>query len=252
MSARAHRRVWIAAAVAVALAATIGTWVTVAGRHGSSQLAAARTHSASAPCAAPTDHPALTHHMIVLGASYTAGVGASDPQDGYARQVAAQLGERARVYGVPGTGFVDPGARHQGTFLQRLHHIPVRPAPDLVLIQGGRDDRHAPPRLETTTAEATICAAERRFAGARLVVLGPIPARFPLAGHVVGIDLGLRQACRDEHVRYLDPIAEHWMTPASAPAYEGRVPDHPNDAGYRYIAERVTADLRSADDPDDG
>ena len=50
-------------------------------------------------------------------------------------------------------------------------------------------------------------------------------------------------AARDCHVPFIDPIAEGWITRGNAPRLVGAVADHPNDAGYRYIADRLVTDL---------
>lgn len=190
--------------------------------------------------------PGALRRMLVVGASYTAGVGASHPHDGYAWLLARELGGTPRVNGVGGTGFVNAGVRHQGTFRQRLAHLRTRPTPDLVLLQGGRDDARTPARREIAAARSTICFVRHRFERAQVAVLGPIPAHFPVDSAVRGIDGDLRSACRAEHALYIDPIRQQWMTPELTRRFAGPVPHHPNDAGYRYIAARAAAALRAA------
>ncbi len=44
---------------------------------------------------------------------------------------------------------------------------------------------------------------------------------------------------------YIDPVAEHWFTSVNSPAYAASDGEHLNDAGYRYLARRIDAALRS-------
>ena len=52
--------------------------------------------------------------VAIVGASFTAGVGAEDPAGAWAVLLARQLNWNAFVYGVPGAGYVHPGLGRKG------------------------------------------------------------------------------------------------------------------------------------------
>src|SRR4029077_3665405 len=52
--------------------------------------------------------------VAIVGASFTAGVGAEDPAGSWAVLLARQLRWNAFVYGVPGAGYVHPGLSRKG------------------------------------------------------------------------------------------------------------------------------------------
>jgi len=52
--------------------------------------------------------------VAIVGASFTAGVGAEDPAGSWAVLLARQLRWNAFVYGVPGAGYVHPGPSRKG------------------------------------------------------------------------------------------------------------------------------------------
>jgi hypothetical protein len=52
--------------------------------------------------------------VAIVGASFTAGVGAEDPAGSWAVLLARQLHWNAFVYGVPGAGYVHPGLGRKG------------------------------------------------------------------------------------------------------------------------------------------
>ena len=183
------------------------------------------------------------HQLLFIGASYTAGLGASSPEHGYAGQVAERLGWPAHVYAVPGSGYLNGGPHGGDTFGQQIARIPAGLRPGLVVLQGGRNDAGFPSSALRTAACGTARQLRQKFAGAQLVMLGNIPfgQTVPAAQRLV--EHVLATAARSCHVPFIDPIAEGWITRANAGQLVGTVPGHPNDAGYRYIAERLVADL---------
>ncbi len=205
---------------------------------------ATRTTSAAPATRTTSAAPATrTVHLLVVGASYTQGLGAAHPSDGYAYQLGRELGWTTEVDGVAGTGFVNPGPRHQGTFAQRLARVHPAAPPDVVLLQGGRNDVAAPVPVLTRAVEQTLDICHERFAGARLALLGPIPGRLPVDPAQRRVAAVLRSVASAQHVLFIDPLSEGWISPANVRGFSGSVPGHPNDAGYAFIADRVGADL---------
>ena len=78
--------------------------------------------------------------MVVVGASFTAGVGASSPAASWAHLLAGYLGWRADVRGAPGAGYVRAGKDDMGPSGSLAEVDLARARPSLVMIQAGHDD----------------------------------------------------------------------------------------------------------------
>ena len=95
--------------------------------------------------------------VAIVGASFTAGVGAEDPAGSWAVLLARQLRWNAFVYGVPGAGYVHPGLGRKGPVSAEIARAPLgtlRPA--LVIVQAGHDDMSVPTGLEQHRVEQTV------------------------------------------------------------------------------------------------
>ena len=224
----------------------IGLAIALAGTHltsGSPQaavVAAAKVHhtQVAASSAAPTIHDAL-----FVGASYTAGLGATPVSNGYAYDLGREPGWRTQVDGVSGTGFLNPGPAGHQTFAERILRLPTSPHPDVVVFQGGRNDVNYPMAQLRAEAIATADLTRKRFHGAQVVFLGPIPARVPAPADQLAVASTLRQAAIDSKAIFIDPIEQSWITPDNENGFIGSVPAHPDNQGYAYIARRLLTDL---------
>lgn len=214
----------------------------------------ATTATATAP-PAPTSTPTATTTaeqpgielpaepvLLILGDSYTAGVGADQPDQGWASVVARELGYPTNIDGVSGTGFAwGGGAQDQlgGEYEVRLRDIAADPAfvPNLLILQGGQNDSLVPDidEVEAATAQ-TIEAARRLWPGVQVVVLGP-SAPQPAAEELRGANSAVRAGAAAAGAPFIDAVEGNWFTAANSPGYnfDGA---HPNSAGHAYIAER--------------
>lgn len=188
------------------------------------------------------------HHILFVGASYTAGIGASAPEFGYAPVTARALGWSARVDAVPGTGYVNPGPPSDGhpgdgTFAARLARLAPDPAPNILVLQGGRNDIGCPAPELRAAIQRTVALAKSRFRPAHIVLLGPIPATLPPDHGELAVAHELAVVAGATGVTFIDPIAEGWINVHNQRGYVGDVPAHPDDAGYAYIAKRLVIDL---------
>lgn len=234
------------ALAAVLAVAGAGTLALVAGvpwghRHQPPSPPAAAVHVAG-----ETAQAVDAGRLLFVGASYSIGLGATGPSAGYPSILADRLHRPYTVNAVSGTGFQNPGRYDSGTFAQRIARMSVLPAPRIVIIQGGRDDWRYPEATEYAAALDTITLAQRRFSSARVVVLGPVPALLPVSSRILAVRTALDRACTSAHAGFIDPIGQHWITPANVHAFSGHIRGHPNDAGYAYIADRLLAALPSA------
>jgi lysophospholipase L1-like esterase len=149
------------------------------------------------------------------------------------------------VAGVSGTGFINPGAKHQGTFGQRIAKIPPLPTPGLVIVQCGRNDIGYPPPQVRAAVAHTIAEIRARFPHSQVVFLGSIPGVAPPTPGVHAIEDLLREQAALAQVPFIDPVREGWITKGDGPRYTGLVANHPNNAGYAFIARRVVEDLET-------
>lgn len=205
-------------------------------------VAAAIRPSASGRATAAPGAGAI-HDVLFVGASYTAGLGASPQTEGYAYLLGRQPGWRTQVNGVSGTGFLNPGPRGHQTFAERIAHQPTHPHPDVVVFQGGRNDVSYPAAQLRAAAIRTVELTRKRFNGVEVVFLGPIPAQVPAPDSQLAVASTLRAAAASCHAVFIDPIEQGWITPGNEHGYTGAVPAHPDNRGYAYIAGRVQADL---------
>jgi lysophospholipase L1-like esterase len=202
-------------------------------------VAAAKGHpEAGAASATPS-----VHDVLFVGASYTAGLGASPATEGYAYVIGRQPGWQAQVNGVAGTGFLNPGPHGDQTFAQRIVHMPTHPRPDLVVFQGGRNDVNYPAAQLRAAAIQTAALTRKRFSGVQIVFLGPIPARVPAPDDQIAVAATLRSAAAACKCVFVNPIEQAWITPGNEQGYLGPVPAHPDNDGYAYIAQRLLSDL---------
>jgi acyl-CoA thioesterase I len=178
--------------------------------------------------------------LAVIGASFSAGVGAGNREHAWPEDLARIMGWRLAVSADPGAGYVNPGAGHRGPFDQlaaRLHL--ARLDPNTVIIQGGHDDIGRPLPLIRSRVESLISTIRHQDPRCRLAVLSVFPRGRPSPA-AEATDRAIVAAARraDPAVLVFDPIASHWQFP--------RIGDHlhPSPAGHEWIARHLAAGLR--------
>ena len=164
--------------------------------------------------------------VVCFGDSLTYGTGASPGMD-YPSRLSGLLGVPVINAGRPGDTTADA--------LERLHRDVLPHSPGIVLITlGGNDLKNRLP-LQEAFANLKAIIEQIQDSGA-LVVVGGI--RVPLLGR--GFDEEYERVCRETGALLVPDI------------YEGLLgrdkfmsdPIHPNDRGYRIMAERFHAALR--------
>ena len=202
----------------------------------------------SAPVPAPTLAPGslrLPPHpsVLVFGDSYTQGYGAEPMTQGYAYLVGKPLGWQVTVDGVGGTGYVNPGRKNEGTYLDRLPKLAGRSF-DLVVMQGSSNDRDVAYPALLDAISRTMAAVRAEFPGATVVILGtatpygkPDPTRLLVQCTLAGY-------ASAHYLAFLDPIGESWFVDGDGKLNANPDNGHPSNAGYRRIASRFEADMR--------
>jgi hypothetical protein len=185
--------------------------------------------------------------MVVVGGSFTAGVGAgppnsSDPSKSWAVRLAEMLGWRALVIGAPAAAFFRPGGGHVGPLGKEADMAELAVLkPRLVVVQGGEGDKaqtlaHEAKRVASVFA--TIHSQTPRSSVGLLSVF--VDPGKPTSAEV-NLDRTVLSSAKagDPAVVTINPI--HWSFPRTAP---GQM--HPNATGYWDIAVKVGRDLAAA------
>lgn len=218
----------------------VGVWRPWAVSPQTVPVAAAAAPLALAPLALP-ERP----RVLVFGDSWTYGSAASDPSLGYAYVLADALGAETIVNGVRGSGYLKPGIDGP-TFGERVALLDPTLRPDLVIVQGSINDRRMGAKGYDAAVGAAWDALAATYPDATIVVLGPAPHKLPIGKATARIDRDLARLAASRGWHYISPIAETWITPDNyatvIDAGLGRF--HPSTDGHRYLAERLTEDLR--------
>jgi lysophospholipase L1-like esterase len=193
-----------------------------------------------APPGADQDRQPL---MVVVGASFTAGVGAAQVTDGWAYALARELGWRAVIRGVPGAGYVEAGAGDAGPIGRELHQLDIaRLQPQLIIVQAGHNDAGVPADVLSSRVSDLLQTLRAEDHGATVALVtvfatGQQPSLADLA-----TDRTLTATARqvDPRALVLDPLVQHWRFPTVADHL------HPDPSGHLWIAHRVAEGLLAA------
>jgi lysophospholipase L1-like esterase len=199
----------------------------------------ARPPSVSA-CVQELGHDRGAHLLVVVGASFTAGVGPGNPDKSWAVVLARTLHWNAVVYGVPGAGYVRLGAGRRGPVTAELARIDLSALdPDLIIVQAGHDDIGVNPGLEERRVADTIALIRAEAPGARIALVTVFPGRAARAAAWRtdrAIVTGATAA--DPDVIIMDPLAARWDYQRSADGL------HPTVAGSDWLAGQIAGLLR--------
>jgi lysophospholipase L1-like esterase len=183
---------------------------------------------------------------LFFGDSLMNGTGARPTRPVMARVAARQLGWDVTVNAFGGTGYTTGGSR--GTpYLDRLSRPGVLSTPyDVVLIEGGTNDKAADPATMRERTTATVSYVRSRLPTAKIVLMGAYnpPGRRYDARRVT-IDAIIRSVAIEQSLPYFSPISGHWTKG------QGRrflCPDglHPSTYGYGVMGARLARALRAA------
>jgi len=241
--AHPHRRLWLLAALALALVTAGVVSALVLSGTGRDAPVSLRPPAESPPSMAPGDTAA-----VFLGDSYTQGWGASTPSLRWSALVAAGSGWVEVNQGEGGTGFVSisgPGGCGQDrcpTYLERVPEVlAVHPA--VVVIAGGQNDLgqiDADPAGVRAAVDATYDEIRQGQPDARIIAVGPSLAQ-PANAQIETLDRWVRAAAARVGAEYVSLLEPDVIEPDMV-ASDGV---HVNDAGHRAIADRVLGGIRA-------
>lgn len=197
---------------------------------------AARASAAQASASAAQE-AARPKRIAFLGDSYTVGARATDTSKRWTSLFCADLGCIELNDGISDTGYAVAGTQPNGAaYGQRIAAVAAQ-HPDIVVVSGGRNDLNAPDSQVAPAVAATFADLRSAVPGVRVVAISPFwgadqpPARLGVLASEV------RDGVAAIGGVYLDagqPLAGH---------PELMAPDgiHPDDAGYRALADAVEA-----------
>jgi len=177
--------------------------------------------------------------VVIVGASFTAGVGAEDPAGSWAVLLARQLRWNAFVYGVPGAGYVHPGLGRKGPVTAEIARAHLGALlPSLIIVQAGHDDQSVPPGLERLRVQQTVAMIKAQAPQAQIALVtvfaGP---RRPPAIYRIDQAIVAGAEAADPEVIIMDPLASGWRFPRSRDGL------HPSPEGDAWIAGKVAGIL---------
>jgi acyl-CoA thioesterase-1 len=180
--------------------------------------------------------------LLILGDSYTAGVGAEPRGQGWAYLVARSLGYANNINGVPGSGFVWGGGLQDDLAFEyevRLQEIATSQTfvPNVLILQGGQNDSliKNPAEIESATAR-TIELARRLWPGVQVAVLGPL-APEPVTEELRRANSAVRAGAAAANSPFIDAVELGWFTVANSPEFSS-YGNNVNTAGHAHIAEK--------------
>ncbi|WP_344856556.1 SGNH/GDSL hydrolase family protein [Planomonospora alba] len=176
---------------------------------------------------------------MVIGDSFTVGSGPVARWESYAAVAARELGWQPIIAGMGGTGYVNPGRvgrTFEDSFVQELAW---RPAPDLLIISGGHNDRRTRPGEVHAAAARLLRLVGGHWPRTRVVVIGPLwMAEAPAWAYRVRDAVAL--AAERSGAAFLDPLGLRWGGGAVLP--DGV---HPTPEGHARIARWLVGALRA-------
>jgi lysophospholipase L1-like esterase len=179
--------------------------------------------------------------IVIVGASFTAGVGPGNPDGSWAALLTRRLGWNAVVYGDPGAGYVRAGLHRQGPVAREISAVDLpKLNPALVIVQAGHNDMGVPAALEALRVKQAIAQIRAAAPDAGIALITVFVGRLhrPAADQTDRTIVTAAQAA-DPAVIIMDPLTGKWKF--------ARVRDglHPTAAGSRWIAGRVGQTLES-------
>ncbi|MCV7164452.1 SGNH/GDSL hydrolase family protein [Mycobacterium stomatepiae] len=186
-------------------------------------------------------------HIAVVGDSYTTGTdeGGLGPKAWTALtwqtltkrglQIDADVAAEGRA------GYVVPG--DHGSIFEDLTVRSVKTDDVLVVFFGSRNDEGSDPGLLAGRARDTFQVARILAPSARFLVIGPPWPTADVPADILQIRDVLNSEARAAGAAFVDPIGAHWFV--DRPDLIGPDGVHPNDAGHRYMADKIAPLIRT-------
>lgn len=246
------RRIDVALAVA-AMAAVAALGVALRPQHTPAAPASPLAAEVPRPPLSPLTRPTA----LVIGDAYTSGDGLVETS--YACEAATRMGWLCKLAAEPGTGYIsggtanrfplDQGSGKSTAFAERIPVLAASYKPDVVILDGGRNDVFAPPVSRFEVTASTIWQAHQTWPDARIVYVKPRFLTRP------GDDLGadddivnqLKEATGVKNLVVVDPIATfEGIDTAPLISADGT---NPSREGEKALADALAKNLATSGIP---
>lgn len=141
--------------------------------------------AAASPWAAEVPRPQLSPPTrptaLIISDSYTSGTGLAETS--YACEAATRMGWLCKLAAEPGTGYIsggtanrfpiDQGSGKSTSFGERIPILSATYKPDVIILDGGRNDAFAPPSARFEVTASTIWQVHQTWPDARIVYVQP-------------------------------------------------------------------------------
>jgi lysophospholipase L1-like esterase len=154
------------------------------------------------------------------------------------------LGWTPTVDGVGSTGYLSHWRPSTLPYPVRAAAIPAGTKADVVILEGGLNDRTMPLSGLRAAVRETITTLRAKFPGAPIVVLGPAANTLPVPATVRQVDRLVAQASADEGAPYISPIQREWLTGLNFRDVIDAPSHHPTTAGHAYLGGRLAVALQ--------
>jgi acyl-CoA thioesterase I len=199
-----------------------------------------------------------TPSVVVVGDSLSTVTAPAGPTIAFPLVAARLLGWQAILHAQPGTGFASAGPDARRPSLTGAVGEVVARDPQVIIVALGSDEAEQADRAHVTQSAVTVQTAatraladlRRRLSRASIVVVGPLPSGAAPPPALQAVRDAVRAAAQGAHVRFIDPIAEGWITGDRADRWSGNAAQmisadgwHLTPAGHAYVGLRLATDL---------
>ena len=182
--------------------------------------------------------------MLFIGDSFVAGTGLDETS--YGCMAAVRMQWLCKVSAGPGTGYISGGPANRfeleylgesQSFAERIPRLGMEYKPDLVVLDGGRNDTFASTDAVYSTMVSTISDVRRTWPSATVVVVRPRLLSQPLSDMGYDDDFFARLQAEEitqNMVVFIDPLAR--LTDVETYGTIGADGIHPNREGEMLLA----------------
>lgn len=177
-----------------------------------------------------------------IGDSYTGGSDMGGGGDrNYTKILGSKYGWHVVNTAVGGTGYVHAGPGRAPFEAAQLAKA-LRERPNLLVVEGSRNDEYNDPSAVRLAADRLIGDVRAQSPATKILIVGPIWSAEPPTKGVLAARDAVRYAASDNHVPFIDPIEERWLS-GGPPGTIGTDMVHPTDAGHLRMATLLEADM---------